>query len=56
MTGDQRDLPAEGGVRAATGESGGSATPSFGLPDGAAGGLPGAPRPLAIGPSTFDWG
>jgi dihydropteroate synthase len=56
MTGDQRELPAEGGVRPATGESGGPATPSFGLPDGAGGGLPGTPRPLAIGPSTFAWG
>ena len=56
MTGNRRDLPAEVGVQPATSESGGSATPSFGLPEGAAGGLPGAPRPLAIGPSTFAWG
>jgi dihydropteroate synthase len=56
MTGDRRDLPGEGGVRHATGESGGSSTPSFSLPAGAAGGLPGRPRPLAIGPATFTWG
>jgi dihydropteroate synthase len=55
MTGE-RELPAEGAVRRATGESGGSATPSFDLPDDAGGGLPGNPRPLAIGPTTFDWG
>ena len=55
MTG-HRDLPSEAGVRHATGESGGSATPSFELPDGAVEGLPGTPRPLAIGPSTFHWG
>jgi dihydropteroate synthase len=55
MTGD-RDLPAEIGVEAATGDSGGSATRSFGLPAGAAGGIPGAPETLAIGPATFRWG
>ncbi|HET9345792.1 MAG TPA: dihydropteroate synthase [Candidatus Limnocylindrales bacterium] len=56
MSGDRRDLPAEGGVRHATVESGGASTPSFGLPEGAAGGLPGMPTPLAIGPSVFEWG
>jgi dihydropteroate synthase len=56
MTGDPRPLPAEGGVRGPTGDAGGSATPSFDLPEGAATGLPGAPRPLAIGPKTFEWG
>jgi dihydropteroate synthase len=56
MTDDRRDLPTEGGVRHATGETGGSSTPSFALPQGATGGLPGRPRPLAIGPATFAWG
>ena len=56
MTGD-RELPAEGGVQAATeGATGGAATPSFGLPSGAASGIPRAPQPLAIGPKTFRWG
>jgi dihydropteroate synthase len=52
-----RRLPGEGGVvpeRPGTG--GGAATPSFALPDDAGPGLPGAPRPLQIGPSTFRWG
>lgn len=35
---------------------GGAATPSFGLPDGAGPGLPGSPRPLAVGPATLWWG
>ena len=35
---------------------GGAATPSFALPDGAGPGLPGAPRPLVIGPRSFAWG
>jgi dihydropteroate synthase len=56
MTGDRRDLPDERGVRAATNASGASATPSFGLPAGAASGIPGLPTPLEIGPSTFRWG
>jgi dihydropteroate synthase len=52
-----RDLPVEGGVRPAAGDgSGGAATPSFGLPAGAERGIPTAPRPLTIGPSTFRWG
>jgi dihydropteroate synthase len=52
-----RDLPDERGVVAARPElGGGSATPSFGLPEDAAAGMPGAPRPLAIGPRTFSWG
>jgi dihydropteroate synthase len=52
----ERNLPEEAGVEAATGKSGASATPSFGLPEGAASGIPGAPRPLGIGPTTFRWG
>jgi dihydropteroate synthase len=56
MTGD-RDLPAEGGVESAIRDSsGGAATPSFRLPSGAETGIPAAPRPLAIGPTTFRWG
>jgi dihydropteroate synthase len=35
---------------------GGAATPSLRLPSGAADGLPGRPRPLAIGDQTFTWG
>jgi dihydropteroate synthase len=35
---------------------GGAATPSFRLPADARDGLPGRPRPLAIGPRTFAWG
>ncbi len=35
---------------------GGAATPSFALPSGASDGLPGTPRPTAIGPRTFEWG
>lgn len=35
---------------------GGAATPSFALPPDAGPGLPGAPRPLAAGPLTLDWG
>ena len=50
-------LPRERGVvRARPGQGGGAATPSFGLPAGAAPGVPGAPAPLAIGPATFAWG
>jgi dihydropteroate synthase len=57
MSGDRRDLPAEHDVQPATrGGPGGAATPSFALPDGAPSGIPGAPSPLAIGPSTFRWG
>jgi dihydropteroate synthase len=53
----ERDLPAEGGVEAAIeGATGGAATPSFGLPSGAASGIAGAPQPLAIGRRTFRWG
>ena len=55
-TGDRR-LPGEGGViRERPEEGGGAATPSYGLPEGAGPGLPGSPRPLAIGPATFAWG
>jgi dihydropteroate synthase len=35
---------------------GGAATPSFRLPDGAADGLPGRPRPTTIGSRAFAWG
>jgi dihydropteroate synthase len=53
----ERHLPDERGVVAARPElGGGAATPSFTLPDGAGPGLPGAPRPVAIGPRTFAWG
>ncbi len=52
-----RDLPEERGVVAARPDlGGGAATPSFALPPDAAPGLPGAPRPMAIGPRTFAWG
>lgn len=34
---------------------GGEATPSVGLPEDAAGGLPGRPRPLRIGPLELAW-
>ena len=49
--------PDRGGViRERPDLGGGSATPSFGLPDGAGPGLPGSPLPLAIGPTTLRWG
>jgi dihydropteroate synthase len=52
-----RALPQERSVVAARPElGGGAATPSFALPGDAGLGLPGAPRPLAIGPRTFAWG
>ncbi len=52
-----RQLPEERGVVAGRPDlGGGAATPSFALPPDAADGLPGAPRPLRIGPRTFDWG
>jgi dihydropteroate synthase len=57
MSGDRRDLPSEPGVQPAARDGpGGAATPSFALPDGAATGIPRAPSPLVIGPSTFRWG
>jgi dihydropteroate synthase len=53
----ERRLPEERGVVRARPElGGGAATPSFDLPAGAGPGLPGTPRPLAIGPRTFAWG
>jgi dihydropteroate synthase len=53
----ERRLPEERGVVRARPElGGGAATPSFDLPGGAGPGLPGAPRPLAIGPRIFAWG
>jgi dihydropteroate synthase len=52
-----RDLPAERSVVAARPVlGGGAATPSFGLPADATLGLPAAPSPMVIGPSTFAWG
>jgi dihydropteroate synthase len=52
-----RRLPEEQHVVAPRPElGGGAATPSFGLPADAGTGLPGAPRPTAIGPRTFAWG
>jgi dihydropteroate synthase len=53
----ERHLPAERGVVDASQSGGGGAsTPSFALPDDATPGVPGAPRPLTIGPARFDWG
>jgi dihydropteroate synthase len=53
----ERALPAERGVVAPDPRrGGGAATPSFAVPPDAAGGLPGTPAPLAIGPRTFAWG
>ena len=52
-----RELPDPRGIvpeRPSAG--GGAATPSFTLPSDASDGLPGSPRPLAIGPRIFDWG
>ncbi|HYM82664.1 MAG TPA: dihydropteroate synthase [Candidatus Dormibacteraeota bacterium] len=58
-------LAAAGGARSATvrgvvdadpAAGGGSATPSFRLPDGAGSGLPGSPEPLEIRGARFDWG
>ena len=52
-----RRLPDElGVVGARPDEGGGAATPSRSLPDDAGSGLPGAPRPMAVGPRTLDWG
>ena len=54
---NERDVPGERGVVPGRPDvGGGAATPSFSLPDDAGSGLPGAPRPLAIGPRTFTWG
>lgn len=56
MTTD-RDLPDEQGiVRERPEQGGGAATPSFAIPGDAGLGIPGTPRPLAIGPQTFAWG
>jgi dihydropteroate synthase len=52
---DRTDV-ASGVVRARPDASGGAATPSFGLPDGASEGVPGPARPTRIGPRVFDWG
>ncbi len=43
-------------VRARPDEGGGAATPSRSLPADAGSGLPGAPRPMVVGPRTLDWG
>ncbi|HLX36128.1 MAG TPA: dihydropteroate synthase [Candidatus Limnocylindrales bacterium] len=51
-----RDLPDEGGVVAARPGAGATATPSFGLPEGASSGLPGPLGETTIGPRTFAWG
>ena len=57
VVGGERDLPrAQGVVPPDPGRGGGAATPSFAIPPGASGGLPGRPAPLAIGPRTFAWG
>ena len=53
---DQRIPGRHGVVRERPDLGGGAATPSFALPDGAADGLPGVPRPTVIGPRTFAWG
>lgn len=56
MTAD-RELPREAGVEPAdAGGRGGASTPSFRLPRGTETGIPAAPAPLAIGPTTFRWG
>ena len=53
----ERHLPDERGVvRARPDEGGGAATSSRSLPADAGSGLPGAPRPIAVGPRTLDWG
>jgi dihydropteroate synthase len=52
-----RSLPEEGPVVGARADAGGgAATSSFSLPADADAGLPGAPRPLVIGPRLFSWG
>jgi dihydropteroate synthase len=53
----ERQLPGERGVIGARPDlGGGAATPSRSLPADAGPGLPGAPRPMEVGPRTFDWG
>ena len=53
----ERALPAmRGAVPGRPDLGGGAATPSYALPVDAGDGLPGAPAPLAIGPTTFHWG
>jgi dihydropteroate synthase len=53
---DRRLPEARGVVPERPDLGGGAATPSFALPEGAGDGLPGMPRPSAIGPRTFAWG
>ena len=54
---ETRDLQREGGVVAADPRAGGgSATPSFSVPSGAAPGLPGPLGSTELGGRTFDWG
>jgi len=48
--------PERGVVEGNDAAGGGASTPSFALPDDATPGVPGAPRPLTIGPTTFEWG
>ena len=53
----ERELPVESAVVPADPRAGGgAATPSFGLPSGAASGLPGPLGETRIGPRTFAWG
>jgi dihydropteroate synthase len=53
----ERELPGERGIVPERPDlGGGAATPSFALPADAADGLPGRPRPRAIGPRRFTWG
>jgi dihydropteroate synthase len=58
MTGmHERDIPQDRNVvRERPDEGGGAATPSFGLPDGAAAGIPARPVPLQAGPVRLEWG
>ena len=56
MSGDRGDPISDGVLPATPKVGGGASTPSFDLPADAGSGLPEAPRPLQIGPSSFDWG
>ena len=52
-----RELPLERGAVAERPDAGGGAsTPSYARPDDAPDGLPGAPAPLRVGPTTLAWG
>jgi dihydropteroate synthase len=50
------DRAASSGVVRARPGAGGSATPSFDLPEGVTTGIPGPADPTRIGPRVFDWG